>query len=104
MSTSVTNGIGSEISVTDALPALIRIVPAVGTDGSHKGANYVKVTNTGTNTIYAIVNAEAADYVQANAVPIPAGGNFPFLGRGDIKKLFLRCASGLTSTATYGAY
>lgn len=102
MATDITNGKGGEVSVTDTAQ-LISIVPAVGTDGNRKSALTVKVSNEGSSTIYAIVNAEAADYVEASAVPIAPDKDFWFVGQ-PVKKLVLACASGETSTANWGAY
>ena len=100
----VTNGKGGVVSVTDALPAAaIEIVPRPGVDGNWKGALTLKVSNEGAQTIYAIVNAEVADYVEADAIPIGADKDFWFVGQ-PIKKLVLRCATGESSTANYGAY
>lgn len=102
MATDVTQGKGGVVSVSDTAQ-LISIVPAQGTDGSQKSAMTVKVWNVGGSTVYAIVNAEASDYVEASAIPIPAGESFWFVGQ-PMKKLVLACASGETSTANYGAY
>jgi hypothetical protein len=102
MSTSVTNGIGAIIAVTDTAQ-LIEIVPAVGVDGSHKSAMTLKVWNTGANTVYAVVNAELTDYAEGSAIPIPPDSSFPFVGQ-PMKKLILACATGETSTANFGAY
>jgi hypothetical protein len=98
----VTNGKGAIISVTDTAQ-LIAIVPVPGVDGHLKSAMTLKVWNTGSSTVYAIVNAELSDYTESVAVPIPAGEDFPFIGQ-PMKKLILACASGETSTAHYGAY
>ena len=98
----VTNGKGGVVSVTDTAQ-LIAIVPTPGNDGAFKSAMTVKVWNTGASTVYAIVNAELADYVEASAIPIPAGESFWFVGQ-PMKKLILACASGDTSTSNYGAY
>lgn len=98
----VEHGKGAIVSVTDTAQ-LIAIVPAVGVDGNRKSAMTLKLWNTGGSTVYAIVNAELTDYVEANAVPVPAGESFPFIGQ-PMKKLILACASGETSTAHYGAY
>jgi len=98
----VTNGKGAIVSVTDTAQ-LIAITPVPGTDGHRKSAMTLKVWNTGANTIYAIVNAELSDYTEADAIPIPPFGDFPFIGQ-PMKKLILACTSGETSTAHYGAY
>jgi hypothetical protein len=98
----VTNGKGGVISVTDT-EQLIAIVPTPGTDGAHKNAMTLKVWNTGSSTVFAIVNAELADYTEADAIPIPPDSSFPFIGQ-PMKKLILACATGETSTANYGAY
>ena len=102
MSTDITNGKGGIVSVT-ATPTEISIVPAPGNDGSHKSATTLKVWNEGVNTVYVVVNCAAADYSESDAVPIPPGGDWWFVGQ-PIKKLVLACASGETSTAHYGAY
>jgi hypothetical protein len=92
----VTNGKGGIISVTDAEQLIV-------IDSTHKTAMTLKVWNTGTSTVYAIVNAELADYTEADAIPIPPDSSFPFIGQ-PMKKLILACANGETSTANYGAY
>jgi hypothetical protein len=109
MATDVTNGKGGIIDVT-ATAQLINIVPVVGTDGHRKSAMTVKVSNEGSTTIYAVVNADASDqgeggafYVEADAIPIAPDKDFWFVGQ-PIKKLVLACATGDTSTANYGAY
>ena len=102
MATTVTNGKGGAVSVTSTAQ-LISIVPAPGTDGHRKSAMTLKVWNVGASTVYAIVNADLADYVEASAIPIAAGESFWFVGQ-PIKKLVLATATGDTSTANYGAY
>ena len=101
MATDVTNGIGAELTLAAATPQLISIVPVPGTDGAHKSAMTCKVYNTGATTIYAVVNADLANYVRASAIPIPAGENQWFVGQ-PIKKLIVESVAG--GTATYGAY
>lgn len=96
----VTNGKGGVVSVS-ATETLIRIVPVSGTSGDCKSAMTVKVWNTGANTVYATVNETTQE--EANAVPIPAGESFWFVGQ-PIKQLILACTTGETSTASYGAY
>ena len=96
----VTNGKGGELTVNTTLTNVTNIVPAAGTDGARKSAMTLKVWNTGAVTVFASVNEDTQ--VQANAVPIPAGESFWFLGQ-PMKKLIVTCASS-TTTASYGAY
>ena len=100
MANDVTNGKGGELTVNTTLTNVTLIVPAVGQADGFKSAMYVKVWNTGAVTIFASVNEDSQ--VQANAIPIPAGEDFTFLGQ-PIKKLIVTCASG-TTTASFGAY
>ena len=100
MANDVTNGKGGEVTVNTTLSNVISIVPAPGTDGAHKTAMTIKVWNTGDVTIFASVNEDLQ--VQANAVPIPAGKEFWFVGQ-PMRKLILTCAAA-TTTASYGAY
>lgn len=101
----VTNGKGGVVAVTDTAQ-LIEIVPSPSNGGgNNEYANTLKVWNTGGSTVYAQVGLAASDFVEANAVPIPADGDFWFVtGRKPIKKLVLKCASGESSTANYGAF
>jgi hypothetical protein len=96
----VTNGIGSELTVDTDLTNVTRISPAPGTDGHQKSAMTLKIWNTGSVTVYASVNEDSQ--IQANAVPIPAGESFWFVGQ-PMRKLIVTCAAS-TTTASYGAY
>jgi hypothetical protein len=98
----VTHGKGGVVTVTDTAQ-LIEIVPAPGVNTLQKSAMTLKVSNEGSSTIYAIVNAETSDYTEADAIPIGADKDFWFVGQ-PVKKLVLACASGESSTANYGAY
>ena len=100
MANDVTNGKGGELTVTTALNNVTLIVPAVGQAGGIKSAMTLKVWNTGAVTVFASVNEDSQ--VQANAIPIPAGESFWFVGQ-PMKKLIVTCASG-TTTASFGAY
>lgn len=97
----VTNGKGGVVNPVSATETLIRIVPIKGTEGDYKSAMTVKVWNTGANTVYATVNEITQE--EANAVPIPSGENFTFIGQ-PMKQLILACTTGETSTANYGAF
>ena len=105
MSLDVTNGIGeNNVTVTDALPAAtIRIAPVSGTAGSFKSATTLHVWNTGTETLYAAVNAEVGDYVAGNGIPIPYDKETWFIGQ-PMRTLILRAASGAPTTAKWGAF
>jgi hypothetical protein len=101
----VTNGKGGVVSVTDTAQ-LIEIVPSPSNGGgNNEFANTVKVWNTGSSTVYAQVGLVVADFSESVAIPIPADSDFWFVtGRKPIKKLVLKCATGETSTANYGAF
>ena len=109
MATSVTNGKGGVLSVTDtAQEVSIVSLPAKGVH--NKDAMTLKIWNAGSNTVYAAVNCLAADastgepfYAESTAIPIPAGESFWFVGQ-PIKKFVVACTSGETSTANYGAF
>jgi hypothetical protein len=96
----ITNGKGGELTVNTSLDNVTLIVPTVGQDGGQKSAMTIKVWNTGSVTVFASVNEDSQ--VQANAIPIPAGESFWFVGQ-PMKKLIVTCASS-TTTASYGAY
>jgi len=102
MATTVENGKGGVINVTDTAQ-LIRIVPAPGTDGAQKSAMTLKVNNVGSSNIFAAVNCDVADYVEADAIRIDPDKDHWFVGQ-PIKKLVVASGSGTTSTATYGAF
>jgi hypothetical protein len=100
MANDVTNGKGGELTVNTTLTNVTLIVPVVGQDGSQKSAMTCKVWNTGSVTVFASVNEDSQ--VQANAVPIPSGESFWFVGQ-PMKKLIVTCAAA-TTTASYGAF
>jgi len=94
MANDVTNGKGGELTVNTTLTNVTVI------DSGIKTAMTCKVWNTGAVTVFASVNETTQ--VQANAIPIPAGESFWFVGQ-PMKKLIVTCASG-TTTASFGAY
>ena len=102
MASDITNGKGGVVSVTDTATKYT-ISPSYGEDGGQKSGSYVKVWNTGSSTLYAIVNSEASDFSVSTAIPIPVSGNFVFI-KDPLKSLILGCATGETTTANYGAY
>jgi hypothetical protein len=108
MATDVSNGIGQALDTAgdvDATGAKYLIAPVVTNGSNSEYALTCKVWNTGGSTVYAAVNQELADFVLANAVPIPADGDFWFVGtRKPIKSLILMCDTGETSTAHFGAF
>jgi hypothetical protein len=104
MATDVTNGKGGVVSVTDTAQQIL-IVPAVSVGTNQEYATSLKVWNTGSSTVYATVNEETSTFTEASAIPIPADSDFWFVGgRKPIKSLVLKCASGESSTANYGAF
>ena len=100
MANDVTNGKGGELTVTTALDNITLISPAPSESGGFKTAMTLKVWNTGAVTVYASVNEDLQ--VRANAIPIPSGESFWFVGQ-PMRKLIVTCAAS-TTTASYGAY
>lgn len=102
MSTDLSNGTGGIVSVTDTAQRFL--FPSQSPNQEY--ARTVVVWNTGSSTVYAAVNhKDTADFTESTAVPIPAGENYPFVtGRKPIKSLILKCTTGETSTASYGAF
>jgi hypothetical protein len=99
----LTNGKGGVVDVTGTAQ-LIELAPPVTQGTMQKTAMTVKVWNTGASTVYAVVNVGVVgDYTEAQAVPIPAGESFWFVGQ-PMKNLVLACTGSETSTANYGAY
>lgn len=106
MAQDLTNGLGGTISVTSTA-TMYRLSPAPSNGGGNSEyANTLKITNTGSSTIYVVVGLlEASEFVEATAVPVAAGNDFWFVsGRKPIKNFVIACASGDTSTVDYGAY
>lgn len=105
MATDVSNGKGGIISVTDVAQEILIVPRPSNGGGNNEYAKTLKVWNTGTATVYASVNEEDGDFVEGSAIPIPADSDFWFVGgRKPIKRLVLKCASGESSTANYGAF
>ena len=100
MANDVTNGKGGELTVTTSLTNVTLIVPEPTKGAGFKTAMTVKVWNTGAVTIFASVNEDSQ--VQANAIPIPVGESFWFVGQ-PIRKLIVTCAAA-TTTASWGAF
>jgi hypothetical protein len=99
----VTNGKGGVLAVDDTATKYTIDPVASNGGGTSKTAMTLKFWNEGASTIFVIVNAELADYAEADAVPIPSGKSFWFYGQ-PMKKFVIACASGETSTANFGAY
>ena len=98
---SVTNGKGGSLTASTTAAREL-IVPAATSTAPHKSAMTLKVWNTGSETLHIIVNAQTADYVEADAVQIPASESFWFVGQ-PMKNMVYATASG-TTTFNYGAY
>lgn len=100
---SVTEGKGGVLSATTSAQQEL-IVPAPANGTAQKSAMTMKVWNTGSETLYIIVNAETSDYVEASAVPIPAGDSFWFVGQPMKKFVYAVISTGTGTTFNYGAY
>ena len=94
MATDITNGIGGEITV-DSTATVHRIADK----GSSKTAMTLRIWNTGGITIRVSVNEDTQ--TSANAVAIPAGEDFWFVGQP--LRMFIATADSST-TATWGAF
>ena len=106
MATDVSNGKGGVIDVTATAQQILIVPLPTNGGGNNEYAKSLKVWNTGTtNVVYAAVNQDDGDFTEATAVPIPPESDFWFVGgRKPIKSLVLKCATGETSTANYGAF
>lgn len=102
MATELSNGTGGSVDVT---ATAVRYV-FESQSPNQEYARTVMIHNTGDSTIYAAVNhKEIGDFTEATAIPIPPNKFFPFVtSRKPIKSLILKCATGDTSTASYGAF
>jgi len=98
---SVRKGTGDVVAVT-ATPQLVNFTPRVAGE-PHFGAQSLTIKNTGSSTVYVIVNRLAADYDESTAIPIDAGDSERF-EKGLYFMFVVATTTGETSTINYKAY